>query len=146
MSCCFYRRSNPLPSPSTSAPKRRKSVQSKVKLLSQHVRPPDGQTDGSSNATGSAESTPSASNEPQTSNSANASPTAESSRTESNNQAPTLANPAVSDKPEGTVAVQMIPAGIQLSIPAGPVVTNRPAASTNDGTSASSAPGMFKRL
>lgn len=135
------RRSNPLPSPSTSAPKRRKSVQSKVKLLSQHVRPPDGVVDGASSATGSAESTPGASNEPQISNSDNASPCPDSTKTESSNQSAIPANSGIQEKQDGTVAVQMIPAGIQLSIPTGAVVTNRPAGSTNDGTSASSASG-----
>ncbi|XP_059353017.1 mucin-5AC-like [Daphnia carinata] len=155
------RRSNPLPSPNAT-PKRRKSVQSKVKLLSHHARPAETNSDGTPNASSSADSTPSAMTE-QLSVSSNADitpstlPAIECVKTEPNTSPPTTTTTtttttmttttttsltttvkAEAQKAEGTTtSVQMLnaSAGIQLSIPVSAVVTSRSASLTitNDG-------------
>ncbi|KAI9563042.1 hypothetical protein GHT06_010499 [Daphnia sinensis] len=146
------RRSNPLPSPNAT-PKRRKSVQSKVKLLSHHARPAETNSDGTPNASSSADSTPSTMAE-QLSGSSNTDitpstlPAVECVKTESTTSPPTTTTTttttsltavikAEAQKPEGTTSVQMLStsAGIQLSIPVSAVVTSRSAALTitNDG-------------
>ncbi|XP_046636432.1 mucin-17-like isoform X4 [Daphnia pulicaria] len=143
------RRSNPLPSPNAT-PKRRKSVQSKVKLLSHHARPAEATSDGTPNASSSADSTPSALAE-QLSASSNADsasitiPAVESVKSEpatATTTATTTATAGVvkaeAQKTEGTTSVQVLSAsaGIQLSIPVSAVVTSRTTALTitNDGT------------
>lgn len=145
----FHRRSNPLPSPNAT-PKRRKSVQSKVKLLSHHARPAEATSDGTPNASSSADSTPSALAE-QLSASSNADsasitiPAVESVKSEpatTTTTATTTATTGVvkaeAQKTEGTTSVQVLSAsaGIQLSIPVSAVVTSRTTALTitNDGT------------
>ncbi|KZS10908.1 Uncharacterized protein APZ42_024539 [Daphnia magna] len=148
------RRSNPLPSPNAT-PKRRKSVQSKVKLLSHHARPAETNSDGTPNASSSADSTPTTMTE-QLSGSSNTDiipsthPAIECVKTEPTTSPPTTttttttttppitaAVKAETQKTEGTTSVQMLStsAGIQLSIPVSAVVTSRSTALTitNDG-------------
>ena len=119
----FDRRSNPLPSPNAT-PKRRKSVQSKVKLLSQHARPAEATSDGTPNASSSADSTQLAEQLSASSNADNATPEA------------VKVEPTV--KTEGQKTESGAPSAVQLSIPVSAVVTSR--AGVVDGTTAVSVP------